>query len=136
MGEFDQVQGNGPNQRGQGGAPFHRRQRVVHIGVGVLTDEYMYGGTIGTTINDGSRGVGKLPRLFHRFHSCSSLGSRPGLSARNVNTDHRPHPQAAQDGLLRRGPRNTGERGSPDVCHPCYRHVFGATSWVIFATVE
>src|ERR1700677_5342985 len=46
-----------------------------------------------------------FPRLFRRLHSCARVGSRPGLSARDVNADHRAHPQAAQDQLLTRRPR-------------------------------
>jgi hypothetical protein len=52
MGELYQVKGDGPNQPGPDGAPVHRRQGVVHPRTrGILTDEYMHGGTIGTTIN-------------------------------------------------------------------------------------
>jgi hypothetical protein len=33
-----------------GAAPVHRRKRVVHISLGVLTDEYIHGGAIGASI--------------------------------------------------------------------------------------
>jgi hypothetical protein len=87
---------------------------------GVLTDEYMHGGTIGTTINhrvegfregrcrraaarrahqlhqpDRSGRGGRLSRLFHRFHTRAGRGSRVRLSAGDFAPDHRSHSQAA-----------------------------------------
>lgn len=91
---------------------------------GVLTDEYMHGGTIGTTINHLVEGFVKasavelprgvrincisptvlrvrgLPRLFHRLHPRSGCGSRACVSARDFDPDHRAHPQTAQNGFL------------------------------------
>ena len=92
---------------------------------GVLTDEYMHGGTIGTTINHlvegfvkasavelprgvrdqlhqphGPNRVRGLPRLFHRLHPRSGCGSRACVSARDFDPDHRAHPQTAQNGFL------------------------------------
>ena len=97
----------------------------------VLTDEYIQGGAIATAVShlvegflkraaaelprptdqlhrsDGPVGVGGLPRLFPGFHSRASLGSRPDACARDVDTNHGAHPQAAQDELIMRAPRDT-----------------------------
>src|SRR6202051_615047 len=106
---------------------------------GVLTDEYMHGGTIGTTINHLVEGfvkasavelprgirincvspglgrVGRLPRVFHRLHPGSGCGSRAGVSARDIDPNHRTYSQAAQDGLLAlaRLTRDTALHGRP-----------------------
>jgi NAD(P)-dependent dehydrogenase (short-subunit alcohol dehydrogenase family) len=109
--------------------PFIADRGSFTLVSGILTDEYLHGGTIGTTINHFVEGFVKgaaveLPRglrincisptvlaesvayrLFRRLCSCARLGGRPGLSARDVNADHRSHPQAAQDQLLTRWPR-------------------------------
>ena len=97
---------------------------------GALTDEYIHGRAIAKAVShlvegflkraaaelprglqlhqsDGPVGVGGLPRLFPGFHSRASLGSRPDACARDVDTNHGAHPQAAQDELIMRAPRDT-----------------------------
>jgi NAD(P)-dependent dehydrogenase (short-subunit alcohol dehydrogenase family) len=105
--------------------PFIADRGSFTLVSGVLTDEYLHGGTIGTTINHLVEGFVKgaaveLPRvlrincisptvlaesvayhaLFCRLDSSARVGSRPGLSPRDVNANHRTHPQAAQDQFL------------------------------------
>jgi hypothetical protein len=104
--------------------PFIADKGSFTLKSAVLTDEYMYGGTIGTTINhlvrfcksvggrvatwdpnqlrqpNGLGRIGGLPRVFHRLHPSSGCGSGAGVSARDFDANHRTHSQAAQDGLL------------------------------------
>jgi len=105
--------------------PFIADRGSFTLVSGVLTDEYLHGGTIGTTINHLVEGFVKgaaveLPRvacgsiaLARRFWPNRSLTTPispasflcpPGKSARliscDVNADHRTHPQAAQDQFL------------------------------------
>jgi hypothetical protein len=79
MGELYQVKGDGPNQPGPDGAPVHRRQGVVHPRTrGILTDEYMHGGTIGTTINHLVEGFVKSKlRPSNCRVACGSTASAP-----------------------------------------------------------
>lgn len=82
---------------------------------GVLTDEYMHGGTIGTTIKHMVEGfvrppqsschvacasiasarvdgIGRLSRLLHRFFARSSVGGCPRESPSDFDSDYRQHP--------------------------------------------
>jgi len=88
--------------------PFIADRGSFTLVSGVLTDEYLHGGTIGTTINhlvegfvkgaavelprglriklhqpDGSGRIGRLPSLFRRLHSCA-----PPIPETYVHSDY------------------------------------------------